>query len=48
MDAWRKISADHRTVNELLATATRQSFGEKLSTAAPWLTKTRALNRVPL
>jgi hypothetical protein len=25
MDAWRKISADHRTVNELLATASARA-----------------------
>jgi hypothetical protein len=35
MDAWRKINADHRPVSKLLAIATRLSFGEKLSTAAP-------------
>jgi hypothetical protein len=33
MDARRKINADRRPVNELLATATRQRFDEKLSTA---------------
>jgi hypothetical protein len=29
-----KVNADHRQVNELLTTATRQSFEEKQSTAA--------------
>jgi hypothetical protein len=36
MNAWRKTNADHRPVSKLLATATRQSFGEELSTAASW------------